>query len=80
MAQNKKRKIDGDLSEFILLALLHEGKLTLSQLKERTALQTLNFHSHKEIRHSRPKEDKKIEMTCDGLVCKKWLQLTDNAE
>ena len=79
MAQNKKRKINGDLSEFILLALLHEGKLNLTQLKERTALQSLDFHSHKEIRHARPQEEK-VEVTCDGLVGKKWLRLTDNAE
>jgi cation diffusion facilitator family transporter len=80
MAQNKKKKIDGDLSEFILLALLKEGILSLKELQEYTALQSISFIGRRQRRHERLNGQVDIAETCEGLVCKKLLKLTDQAK
>jgi cation diffusion facilitator family transporter len=81
MEKKKKSRIDGDLSEFILLSLLKEGPLSVKELQERTALQTMDFRErYRERRRERKRSHPDVEETCDGLVCKKWLNVTDQGK
>ncbi len=78
MAARKRRRINGDLSEYILLILHKEGPQTLQQLEEKTALQTAGFHSGYGERHQVHSEVKSVMETCDGMVCKSWIKLAES--
>jgi cation diffusion facilitator family transporter len=80
MAQKKRRRISGDLSESILLVIFKEGALTLTQLQEHIALQRLDFHDHHKGRSGKPREKLNVAETCDDLVSKNLLQFTDDAK
>ena len=76
MARDRKRRIDGDLSEYILIIIHKEGAQTLEQLKEKTALQTVSFRDRDERRRrSSTYRTITVETTCNGMVNRKWLQI-----
>jgi cation diffusion facilitator family transporter len=80
MAKSRKRRVDSDLSEYILLIIHKDGAQTLEQLKEKTALQTVSFRVRDEKRPPRLDHTLTIETTCNGMVNRKWLQLTSEAK
>jgi len=62
MVQNKKRRINDDLDELILLILYKDGPQSIEQLEEKTALQTIrsiNFDNRIRQRHRRHRRDDK---------------------
>jgi cation diffusion facilitator family transporter len=70
--------MSGDLAQHIMLILRKEGAQTLLQLQEKTALQTMGFHSQTGERRTRFNETSSAAATCDDLVHKKWIKLTDS--
>jgi len=78
LARNRKRRISGDLTQCILLILCKEGAQTLLQLQEKTALQTSGLHNQIGERRVRS-GTLSVVSTCDDMVRKKWIKLTDNA-
>jgi len=78
MEKKRKSKMNDDLSQFILLSLLKDGPLSLKELQEHTALQTIQFDKPQHPEKLRSHVG--IAQTCDGLVCKKWLKLTEQAK
>ncbi len=80
MAKSRKRRVDGDLSEYLLLIIHKDGAQTLEQLKEKTALHTVSFRVRDEKRPPRLDHTLTIETTCNGMVNRKWLQLTSEAK
>jgi cation diffusion facilitator family transporter len=77
MAVEKKHRINGDLSERILLILLKKGALSLKEIQEHTTLQTLDFHDRHESQRGKTKKITDVSETCEGMVCKGWLKLDD---
>jgi hypothetical protein len=75
--RNRKRRIDGDLSEFILLSLFKEGALTLTEIEKTTALQTVDFCKHS---HHQRNNAQNVQVTCDGLLSKNLLKLNCEAK
>jgi hypothetical protein len=80
MEKKRKTRINDDLSTFILLSLLKEGELDLKELQAHTALQFIQFDTHHNRRHAKIQKPSNLAETCDGLVCKKWLKLTDQSK
>jgi len=81
MANKKKRRINGDLSEFILIILQKDGPQTLEQLQEKTAFLTSEFDSHRqEMRRARGKDMKGVYATCEDMVDKNWIKLAQNVK
>lgn len=70
--------MSSDLAQHILLILHKEGAQTLLQLQEKTALQTSGLHNQTRERRVRSKT-LSVAVTCDEMVRKKWIKLTDNA-
>jgi len=79
MARNRKRRVSGDLSEYILLIIYKEGAQTLELLKQKTALRTAAFRGN-ERHHTSPEETLSVEATCEGMLGKNWLKLTAEAK
>lgn len=81
MVQRKRRRINGDLSNFILLILYKDGPQTIEQLKEKTALQTINFNTRIQKRR-RIRGDKQLSAVtaCKDLVCRDWIRLGAQAK
>ena len=77
MTQRKRRRVSGDIAEYILLVLYKEGAQTLQEIEEKTALQSLALHGRK-MRRSTNEKLQKVEDTCHGLVCTR--QITLNAQ
>ena len=80
MEKKRKSRINGDLSDLILLSLLKEGPLTIEQLEENTALQSVHFDRDRQERHRANRERLDLVSTCEGMVDKKLLTLTDNSK
>ena len=78
LARNRKLRISGDLAQCILLILRKEGAQTLLQLQEKTALQTSGLHNQTGERRARS-ETLCVASTCDDLVRKELIKLSDNA-
>ncbi|MDR0372205.1 MAG: cation transporter [Nitrososphaerota archaeon] len=84
MVQNKKRRFNGDLADFILLILYKDGSQTIEQLREKTALQTITFDRHiqkrrirRRIRSGKPLS---VDGACKDLVCRDWITLDAEAK
>jgi cation diffusion facilitator family transporter len=74
MVRKKRRRVSGDLAEYILLILHKEGAQTLQQLEEKTALQTVAFRGRAQRR--RAEEDvAKVKRTCERLLVNQLVQL-----
>ena len=78
LARNRKRSVSGDLDKYILLILRKDGAQTLRQLQGKTDLQTAGFHSQVGERPARSSETLSVGATCDDMMRKKWIKLTDN--
>ena len=78
LARNRKLRISGDLAQCILLILRKEGAQPLLQLQEKTALQTSGLHNQTGERRARS-ETLCVASTCDDLVRKELIKLSDNA-
>ncbi|MCW4001136.1 MAG: cation transporter [Candidatus Bathyarchaeota archaeon] len=77
MARTKRSRVSGDLAEYVVLILHKEGAQTLQQIEEKTALQTVTFHSRAQRRHD---DYAKVQYACEGLVCSKLIKLNSDAK
>jgi cation diffusion facilitator family transporter len=75
--QRRKRRVDGDLSEFILLSLLKEGPLNLSDLEKATALQTVDFSK---FTHHQGVCSQNVQACCEDLTRKQLVALNSESK
>lgn len=73
----RKKHIDGDLSEFILLSLLKEGPLTLTEIEKATALQTVDLS---QFSHRQRANSQNVQSCCQNLVDKQMITLNNQAK
>jgi cation diffusion facilitator family transporter len=73
--QRRKKRIDGDLSEFILLSLLKEGPLTLSDIEKAMALQTGELSR---LARRKGVNSQNVQVCCEDLVDKQLLALNSD--
>ncbi|MGD6809694.1 MAG: cation diffusion facilitator family transporter [Candidatus Bathyarchaeia archaeon] len=75
--QKRKKRADGDLSEFILLSLLKEGPLSLADLEKAMALHTVDFSRF--VQHQRV-NSLTVQSYCEDLTRKQLLNLNSEAK
>jgi cation diffusion facilitator family transporter len=83
MMPSKKRRVNGDLVEFILLILYKDGPQSKEQLEEKTVMQVLNFDSGILKRHySKSGDNKQLNVTavCENLLSRNWIKLDTYAK
>ncbi len=79
MAQKKRRRLSGDLSEYILIILHKEGAQTLKQLQEKTTLRTVAFGGKSE-RRRRTEEVLGVEYACNSLITNKLVKVNEQSK
>ncbi len=75
--RQRKRRVDGDLSESILLSLLKEGPLNLDELEKATALHTVDFSQYAQRQRVEPQN---VQVCCGDLVSRQLIQLNSEAK
>lgn len=79
MPRTHRRRIIGDLKEFILLILYKEGPQSLAELEEKTALQRIRLSSQSE-RRRQSSQLQDAASVCQEMLNKNWVTLGADAK